>query len=198
MPQAKPTDMHSDWLFVNVMNDLQGVIDAPDNYKILKAAAEVRQLLMDGDRLAHIVNREYRVPLEFEICDDWETDFLKMLSQSVDFLTVLDGIYPESNLMKTTPVKVSFDRFLSHRVILFQGQYITVADVIRNLANVRGGVHLGTAKKEPDKAFEGMNMFRIGDAEVAIAQFLPIIRVVVKALSPLKQAVLEKHGHRPG
>ena len=55
-------------LFLRVLDDLEGRIElAPDEYEVLGIAALLRKLLIDRPSLVHLVNREHRVKIRFEV-----------------------------------------------------------------------------------------------------------------------------------
>lgn len=58
-----------------------------------------------------------------------------------------------------------------------------------------GGVHAGSPRTDFEHALAQIgNAFKIGGKEAPLRQLLAIARVVLKALEPLKQAVLQNTG----
>ena len=90
------------------------------------------------------VNRKYQLkirfrisavsPLEKVICED-----------NPIFWSLEDALDPASPLAYG-PFNATRDEFLNRKIIYINGQWITVRDVIDQLANVEGAVHSG----EPD------------------------------------------------
>jgi hypothetical protein len=99
--------MNPVFLFCRTVEDIGNIIEKPDNYEILRSSALLRQLLVDGNRLVDVVNRQARVKIQFEIADSWETPYTKMvLEHGASFLAVLDGLSPETMLVKAPCKKV--------------------------------------------------------------------------------------------
>ncbi len=179
--------MHPDLIFTQTLDDITNVIETPDSYRILRSSALLRQLLVDGNRLVDVVNRESKLKIQFRIADSWETPYTKLvLEDGPVFFAVLDGLSPDTVLSKGVPIKeLSRDEFLSHRVVFTNGQYITVRDIVDHCANVMGGVHLGAPKQGSQKSLSNLQNITIGGASISIRQLLPVLRIVRVALQPL-------------
>jgi hypothetical protein len=63
------------------------------------------------------------------------------------FWSIEDGLDPESPFAYA-PFEATRDQFLARRVMRFGGSWITIRDVIDQLANIEGAVHSGKAKDE--------------------------------------------------
>ena len=121
-------------LFEELLLELQMLINSDDTYDLVKSSRVLRQLLLDGDALLHIVNRKLRVPPEFNI--------LSSQVSSGDYRNF--EIYPGGHT--DTVVTLNLQKFLSYPLGRSQGKTITVKDVIKFGAIVLGGVHF---KEEP-------------------------------------------------
>lgn len=183
--------MHPTSIFTQTLDDISNVIETPDNYGVLRSSALLRQLLVDRNRLVDVINRGVKVKILFRISDGWDTPYTKLvLEDDPVFFAVLDGLSPNAALLKGAPIKeLSRDEFLSHRVVLTNGRYITVRDIIDHCANVMGGVHLGAPKQGSQKSLSNLQNITVGGAPLSIRQLLPILRVVHDALQPLYAAV---------
>jgi len=182
--------MHPSNLLVHTIDEIGEVIRAPTNYSILRSSALLRQLLVDGNRLVDVVNREPKLKISYIISDTWDTPFAKLvLEDGPIFYATLDGLSPETVLIKAPTKELSRDTFLSHRVVLAHGKYITVRDIIDHCANVMGGVHYGTPRGEPQVSLSNLESINVGGSQVGIRQLVSILRVVYAALKPLSDAV---------
>jgi hypothetical protein len=182
--------MHPSELFVHTVNEIGEVIETPTNYSILRSSALLRQLLVDGNRLVDVANREPKLKMTYVIADSWETPYVKFVLESgAVFYAVLDGLSPETAAIKAPIRELSRDQFLSHRVVLTKGKYITVRDIIDHCANVMGGVHFGSPKDESQVSLSELQSFMVGGAQIGTRQLLPILRIVHNALQPLCEAL---------
>lgn len=180
------------YLFCRTVEDINRAIETPDSYEVLRASALLRQLLIDGNRLVDIVNREARKKIQFEIADSWNTPYTKMvLEHGASFLAVLDGLSPERMILKAPLKRLNRDQFLSHRVVFTQGAFVTVRDIIDHCSNVIGGVHIGAPRTESQKQLSDLQGIEVGGASISIRQLLPILLVVRKALEPLSEDVCQ-------
>jgi len=85
--------MHLNELFVHTINEIGQVIEAPTNYRILRSSALLRQLLVDGNRLVDVVNRDLKLQISYTVSDIWETPYAKLvLEDGPTFYATLDGL----------------------------------------------------------------------------------------------------------
>lgn len=176
-------------LFLSTMDDLRDRVSAPrgDGYEILRSSGLLRQLLMDGQPLVHIVNRAVRMPLRFEIGrGDLDADLgVGVPSPVVRWLNP----YPFDLPSRTTDL----GGFLKYSVIEAHGQRGTVGDVIRVCAHVLGGVHFGDAKTAAERALEELNgSLEVNGIGMLIENLLGIGRVTLTGLQPLYDEALRR------
>lgn len=165
-------------LFLESLHDLERVIVAPTRYELLRAAGILRQLFLDGNPLVHVVNRAHRLSLEFPTTKPSEP--------------VVPGYRkhwqnPDSSLAAPTSIQIrSFDQFLAYPCLKLEGRTGTIADIIRANANVKGGVHLGTAKTPEDALIlEWDQLFELMGEEASIHALVGIVRAALDGLRPL-------------
>jgi hypothetical protein len=183
--------MNKEQLFCHTLDDIADVIANPTDYEVLRSSALLRQLLLDGGCLVDLVNRAHKLKVEFEISDGWATEYNKaILNLNPSILLVLDGLSPDTQLLKAPNAKLRKDDFLAYRLALINGTYISVRDIIDHCSNVMGGVHAGSPRSESQKAISSADFMRIGGGAISIKQLMPILRVVHKALDPLKVRVI--------
>jgi hypothetical protein len=137
--------MDVDRLFVHTLRDLERRTAATDEYEVLLSAALLRKLFLDQERLMDQVNRRYRLDLRFRISG--VSPFEQQIWDSNPILWAIeDALDPESPLAYA-PFDATRDQFLGRRVMRFSENWITVRDVIDQLANVEGAVHSSKPKK---------------------------------------------------
>jgi hypothetical protein len=79
----------------------------------------------------------------------------------------------------------------------FSGTWLTVRDVINQLANVEGAVHRGEARDAREQALQAVtNFYRNSGLPGAVNQVKLIGRITVRGLGPLRDAVSGGAGQR--
>ena len=103
---------------------------------------------------------------------------------------VEDGFDPASALVRPMPIEVNRDGLLSRFVLLYRGSEITVKDLIRYVANIAGGVHVGRPKSTAEAAAQTLaEEMKVGGHPAGSRTLLAVGRVVTKGLDPLRQRV---------
>ncbi len=102
---------------------------------------------------------------------------------------MLEGICPDPKQPDELIDKLNKTEFLQFKVIYYQGEYVSILELIRHCAHVLGGVHLGKPKSKKDESLSELQTIQINGATINILQLLPIVRVVVDALEELEQHV---------
>ena len=182
--------MNPDYLFCRTLDDIDSVIAAPDNYEIIRASGQLRQLLIDGNRLIDVVNKPHRLKILYEVSDGWDGPYAKaIIGLNPSMYAVLDGLCPELSSLNNPTRQLKRGEFLKFRAVLVQGHYVTIHDIICHCAHVMGGVHFGSAKTDGEMALSTTAGIQVGGAPISVRQLLSILRVVRKALIPLEQEV---------
>lgn len=180
-------------LFMHTLSDLEKRIESTDEYDVLMAAALLRKLLVDGGRLMDQVNRAHRLKLRFRISD--VSPLEKMIYEDDPMMwSIEDALAPESPLAYQ-PYEATRDQFLSRTIMRFNSHWITVGDVIDQLANVEGAVHSGEPDTARSQAIQALGKFFSRDGlPGVVAQVKLIGQITVRGLSPLREAVIaERH-----
>lgn len=184
--------MDSEELFVRTLDDLATRVEASDEYEMLMAAALLRKLLLDGgNSLVDQVNRAHRVTIRYRIND--VTNYEKVVLEDMpSYFSIEEGIDGEREAPPglSNPIDATRDQFLARRVMVVSGQEITVHHLIDQLAHVEGAVHKGPATNARQEvlAFAARELF-IKGLPAGVEQFRAIARVVVRALTPLREAI---------
>ena len=182
--------MNAGHLFLKAAEEIDEAASSNDPYRILRASALLRQLLLDNNRLIDVVNRPYKLKIGFMIADSWGSAHTKLVMElKPAFYSILDGLDPDTAIVKRDVIEIGRDQFLSHNVLFCAGSHISVRDCIDHCANVMGGVHFGEAKSDSQKTLSGLQNIQIGGTYVSIRQLVPILRIVSKAIQPLRKKV---------
>jgi hypothetical protein len=169
-------------LFLSTVIDLDQRVVAGDRYSLIRASGLLRQLLLDETPLAHVVNREYRTPLEF---------------QTMEF-SQAPPVEPEAHwrLLDPEPFpgaqtqNCSLKEFLAAPCLTWRGSCASVTDLIRACANAKGGVHLGRAKIADEQLLlDWDEVFSILGEQPSLRAIAAVCRVALRGLTGLVRAV---------
>jgi hypothetical protein len=178
-------------LFVRTLRDLERRSVSTDEYEVLMSAGLLRKLLLDGGRLVDQVNRHYRLKVRFRIPE--VSPFEKMLWNSKPmFWVIADALDPELMLLPgTTPYDATVDQLLARRVMCLHENWVTVRDVIDQLANIEGAVHKGEPKDEREKVIRAAGEMYTRDGLPGLVSLVKTIgQVTVRGLIPLRDTVV--------
>jgi hypothetical protein len=188
------TGTDADDLFIATLDDLAArSMAGRTEYDVLGIAALLRKLLIDGSRLVDQVNRSHQLRLRFRA-----NRRLPPTDPSPIFWSIQDGLDPETAMPSRgiEPQDMTRDEFLSVKIIHVAGTDLTVGEVVGYLANAAGAVHLGQPRTPKEAALaEVESTLQIGGYPPALRSLLAISRVTVKALQPLRSAILLTRGN---
>jgi len=179
--------MNSDQLLVATLSELKRYVEVGDDYTMLRAAALLRQLLMDESPLVHQVNRAHRLKLRFLVCGRRYAEVV--LADGPIFYSALAGIH-RSGTTGHQAEMLPLGEFLAAKVLKLGPCTLTIADLISISANVLGGVHKGPPNTQKEQALEQFNQVVTAFGHpISAAQMKPVVLVVLDALEPLANAV---------
>jgi hypothetical protein len=181
--------LDSDRLFVHTLRDLEQRTAATDEYEVLLSAALLRKLLLDQERLMDQVNRRYRLDLRFRTSG--VSPFEQQIWDSTPIFWALEDVLDPESPLAYAPFDATRDQFLGRRVMRFSESWITIRDVIDQLANIEGAVHSGNPKKERHRALQAAGKFYSRDGLPGVVSQVRLIgRIAVHGLGPLRDAVV--------
>jgi hypothetical protein len=173
-------------LFLKTYEDILVRLNLQDEYEILMISALLRKLLLDEYPLVHQINEKYRLKLIFEI-----TEFTPILHPSLEFWSIQDGIDPMSSHPGRKQRLINLQEFISIIILRIRINNYSIQDLIKYEANITGAIHAGSAKDDKDIILSQIsNLYSIGGLPAGIRQLKAISRVVLKAIEPLKLAIL--------
>lgn len=178
-------------LLARTVEDLQHrVTDDPDDYSMLRAAALLRQLLLDKLPLAPRIAGQVRFPLRFQV----GLTEAGSLSETTPEAAAFEWVNPVAH--ETLPKReLNLEQFLAVKTVAVDGVPYSVREVIRVTAHVLGGVHYFDPETEREEhllsidgqiSVNGMSALREALRNIGI--------VVVDALTPLTDAVRSRPG----
>jgi len=172
--------------FLDTLDDLRDRVQRSTRYDLLRAAALLRQLLIDGQTLVDRVNRQHRIRLQFEIMDPTPLPFPRDRIHA-NWSDINPNLVPGLQ-----PRTVTVDREGLLRTVMFMSgpDDFTVHDVVKTAANVKGGVHTGSPKGAAQEALlevdDHVQMFGV---EQSLHSLRGLIAVVLAGMEPLAQAI---------
>lgn len=180
--------MDADQLFVQTLKDL-AARSAPGatEYDLLQTAALLRRLLLDGSAsLVHQVNRTRRQEVRYRA-----NRRAPPSDPAPTFWAIQDGFDPDTAVPGLShPEALDLDQLLNAPLMLMGGQILSVREVIRYVANVAGGVHLGLPRTPKEQALASVGAtIRLGGQSPEVRSLLAVARVVSKGLAPLVMLV---------
>jgi hypothetical protein len=180
-------------LFLSTLDDLEQRAQATDEYEALLAAALLRKLLLDSHSLVDQVNASHRLRLRFRINGPTRYEEV-ILGDGPAFYSLEDAIDPELDhppgLM--APTEATRDQLLARRVMVINGEDVTVRDLIDQLAHIEGAVHRSNPRDRREIVLsEATRTLFIGGLSAGVRQIQAVSRVVVRGLQPLRAVVRE-------
>jgi len=181
--------MDVDTLFLETLDDLRRRSHPAPEYEVQQLAALLRKLLLDGQPLIDAVNRSRRLRIRFRVYDGSPYQDL-LLSLHPDFYSLQDAFDPEDVLVANPRIaEVDRDGLLGHRIVLMDGVWFSVADIITYVAHVEGAVHRGQPRDDKQRALAASTI-RIGGYDSPVVRsLLAMARVVVRGLEPLEARI---------
>lgn len=170
-------------LFLKLLYELQILIGSSTEYDLIRLSKTLRQLLLDGDAIVNLVNRQLRLDIRFRVA---RIDSTKHPGDWIFPDIVCSGLNEPSLALK-------LDKFLSHRTGFASGRYITVRDLIKYAATCLGGVHfkLDSAGDHGHIAKFHTESVRKGLSPVLLA-LRDIARVTRDALIPVRDHLIDR------
>jgi len=178
---------HEEEVFLNAYLDLQKKVNNPSKYDLLKASGLIRQMIIDGSPVVHIVNREYRLPIKFPVVIDNQPVKVPGASHQIRNIS---PVFSSNEELKT----LKLDDFLSTIILKDNSHNFSVKDIVKICANVKGGIHLGKPESGKEVAISDIdNQFSFDFIELSLALVNDITWSYLKGLRPLVREILKKY-----
>ncbi len=176
-------------LFEELLHELQVLIASATEYDLVRSSRILRQFLLDGDALLHLVNRDlhsspvFRVnsPHEGSPSSDWINTDLCWSGESVP--------YADLNLQQ----------FLSYSIGVSMGREITIRQVIKYAAIILGGVHFKADKGGEYEGIAKLNDERDSQGLSPVLRSLQQIGAITRdALIPIRDLLINREKFESG
>ncbi len=176
--------------FLEAFLEIQESISSDKEYKIFRASGLLRQLFLDGDNFYSKIGKINK--LKFLVNDE-DPDFL--LDESIHLYIRSLEINPN---LPTKEIKL--DEFLN--LVCYKSvtknMTITVKDIIRAVANGRGGCHYGKIKNLNTQENENFvldldSIFITFGEKLTVIKLKEIYLIFLEALFPTTENILKKY-----
>lgn len=166
-----------DRFFLETVRDLDEKLCVPNAYSLVRAAALLRQMLLD--KLIHDVNDAYRCKILFEV-------YVPPQPVPIQPTLHISSIDPASHPNRQYK-SLKLDSFLSLVVV---APSLNVRHIVKTCANAKGGVHLGAARDDFERDVLKMDQhLLLGGQEPSLNLLAEIGNVTLRSLRPLIEAV---------
>ena len=182
--------MDVDSLFLETLADLRRRSNpGTPEYEVQQLAALLRKLLLDGQPLVDAANRTRRLPLRFRVYDGSPYQDL-VLSMSPMSYSLEDAFDPDTVLVANARfAEVNRNGLLARGLVMLDGVWFSVADVVKYVAHVEGAVHRGEPTDDKQRALAASGI-RIGGYDSPVVHsLLAVARVVARGLEPLEARI---------
>jgi len=172
-------------LFLNTISDIKDKLSKRDSYSIIRGSGLLRHLLIDGEPLVHVVNRKFKLKIEFETLD---FTFKIPIRPLIHWKTLDASAFPNAR-----KIRVDLKGFLGADCLTFKDHDFTVKDILKACAHIKGGVHSGVAKTDKDKDILNLDeVLKVGGLDATLAALVGILRVTFVALEPLVEGITKE------
>lgn len=184
--------MTDEELFLATLDDIRERLKKGTNYDLIRATALLRQLFFDGSiSLLDIVNKPHKLKIQFEVNSDKAT--LKPLLPNFRIYWYMIGV--RNGELKS--LLINREKFLKIGVLYYKGFSYNVSEIIKNTANIEGGVHRSNPSNPKERVFREVQRRLLG-LPSTLDQIAPvqniidsICKVSLKAFAQLEEIIKE-------
>lgn len=168
-------------MFLDTITDLgHRIAGRPSEYDLTQAGGLIRRLCIDSPRLVDRVNSQHKLRLAFVVAETSTMQEVMFAEGAPALFTEGDGLDPDTSPRAFT-LSLGMRGFLETRIVWVEPHWYSVADVVRYLSHVQGGVHAGYPNDERDEALERSGAFlRLAGYPPAAHSVRAIGRVLLK------------------
>lgn len=147
-------------------------------YNLTKASGILRQWFLDREPFIHLVNKEVRTPLKFQISSVETRTIPGLPDAEIDYTSTqpFDGPAKE----------VKLEGFLNHRCMSIDGENFTVKNIIKCVAHVGGGIHYMPPEDEQEALlYESARQFHLNNRTLLVHAIADIGTIALTGVEPL-------------
>lgn len=180
-------------LFIETLEDLEGKIKKPNDYKMLRAAGLIRQLIGEGG--SSLINQVNNSKMELRFTVKAERYKQSLINSVFKDATRWNKIAPIDGLPVTN---LSQAEFLQHTILSIRGDRYSVINTIRTASHILGGVHLARVEQmeiieeREKKLIKETTSMEIAGVKPIVESIYDISYVLIDAVKPLKEDIFKK------
>jgi hypothetical protein len=153
------------------------------NYSLIQASNPIRSLLYDSRPLVDILSREKKTKMVYTVSNhNFPPGEEDGLTELLFWREVCPNFYDTIDLSRKD--------FFKWPVVWYVGKSITVFDVLKFYAYVRGGIHLDKGKEEYEHLREAFNLIKINQLSSLDHSMRGIVQVIYTTLKNSKEQLL--------
>ena len=180
LPISENVLEHNERFFIETINDIQEKLKTNRKYEIIKASGLLRLLLLDAEPLIIKINKKFQLKLEFEI-----SDYKEKLPVETNLELNLVNL-DVSKFPGAKTVKANLKELLAIKCMIYKTTEISVKDLIKYCAHIKGGIHFGNPEDDIDESLISVDeQLKMVEEESSIILLKGILRIVLKGLIPL-------------
>ncbi|GAB2820302.1 hypothetical protein [Ferruginibacter profundus] len=170
-------------MFISKYDEIERCHNNLTNFSLINVTPALRFMLFDSQPLLDILNRDKHLPIIFYVNNAINFDETEIATSMMLWKEVSFNPLDEYKLLKK-------DAFLKWPCVYYIGQSITILDVIKFYAYVRGGIHLDKGEAEYQLLREAFEIIKIDQLSTLDHTMRGILQVIYKTLSVNKEKLL--------
>lgn len=153
------------------------------NYSLIQASNPIRSLLYDSKPLVDILSKAKNAPIQYTLNNQkFPSNNEAGLVEVLRWREINPNVYETIDLKK--------QEFFKWPVVWYSGKLITVLEVLKFYAYVRGGIHLDKGQKEYEPLREVFDIIKINQFSMLDHSMRGIVQVIYTALKSNKELLL--------
>lgn len=170
-------------MFLQKFEEIERCHSNLSNYSLINVTPSLRFMLFDSQPLIDILNSEKQLPLKFCVNNAMSFDETEIATSLMLWKEIGFNLYDEYKCLKKAA-------FLKWPCIYYLGNPITVLDIIKFYAYVRGGIHLDKGEVKYQPLWEAFELIKVSRLSMLDHTMRGIVQVVYKTLSENKEKLL--------
>lgn len=170
-------------MFIVKFDEIERCHKNLSNFSLINVTTALRFMLFDSQPLLDLLNKEKQLPIKFCVNNAMSFDEKEIATSLMIWREVSFNPLDEYRHLKKAA-------FLKWPCVYYMRQSITVLEVIKFYAYVRGGIHLDKGELEYQPLREAFEMIKIEHLSTLDHTMRGILQVIYKTLSDNKEKLL--------
>ncbi len=124
----------------STLGEIEEKLSSPDTYKLIRIAGLIRQLLFDQHSVLPIAQKEFGGKITFSV-NAYTIE--KMIENDIKIIgrPPTEAVAGHLDFM-SDQIELTSDKYGKLKVLYVNGKFFSIKDIIKYVANKRGGIHL--------------------------------------------------------